>query len=102
MELGDSTLRVSRASIGMKQAAGVEMGVNAMAMMAGTTSTDLAGSRVVQLLNMVTPEELLDTDEYDGQLHLPMCCSPPRLTSVQQKSAKTSVRNVASLESLLT
>jgi len=65
MELGDSTLRVQRASIGMKQAAGVEMGVNAMAMMAGTTSVDLEASRVLQLLNMVTPDELLDNEEYE-------------------------------------
>lgn len=68
MELGDSSLRVQRASIGMKQAAGVEMGVNAMAMMAGTTSADLEASRVLQLLNMVTPEELMDPDEYEGKL----------------------------------
>lgn len=66
MELGDSTLKVQRASIGMKQAAGVEMGVNAMAMMAGTTSADLEASRVLQLLNMVTAEELMDPEEYDG------------------------------------
>jgi splicing factor U2AF subunit len=66
MELGDSTLKVQRASIGMKQAAGVEMGVNAMAMMAGTTSADLEASRVLQLLNMVTPEELMDNEEYEG------------------------------------
>jgi len=67
MELGDRSLRVQRASIGMKQAAGVEMGVNAMAMMAGTTSADLETSRVLQLLNMVTPEELMDPDEYEGK-----------------------------------
>jgi splicing factor U2AF subunit len=66
MELGDSALKVQRASIGMKQAAGVEMGVNAMAMMAGTTSADLEASRVLQLLNMVTPEELMDNEEYEG------------------------------------
>lgn len=65
MELGDSTLKVQRASIGMKQAAGVEMGVNAMAMMAGTTSADLEASRVLQLLNMVTAEELMDSEEYE-------------------------------------
>jgi len=65
MELGDRSLKVQRASIGMKQAAGVEMGVNAMAMMAGTTSADLETSRVLQLLNMVTPEELMDPDEYE-------------------------------------
>jgi hypothetical protein len=71
MELGDSTLKVQRASIGMKQAAGVEMGVNAMAMMAGTTSADLEASRVLQLLNMVTPEELMDIEEYEGETPTP-------------------------------
>ncbi|TGZ79132.1 hypothetical protein EX30DRAFT_382725 [Ascodesmis nigricans] len=65
MEFVDSTLKVQRASVGMKQAAGVEMGVNAMAMMAGTTSTDLEATRVLQLLNMVTPEELMDNEEYE-------------------------------------
>jgi splicing factor U2AF subunit len=68
MEIGDNLLKVQRASIGMKQAAGVEMGVNAMAMMAGTTSADLEAGRVLQLLNMVTPEELMDNDEYEGLL----------------------------------
>ena len=70
MGIADNTLRVRRASIGMKQAAGVEMGVNAMAMMAGTTSVDLEASRVLQLLNMVTADELLDPEEYDGKLYL--------------------------------
>ena len=67
MELGDSSLRVERASIGYTQASGLEMGVNAMSMFAGTTSTDLEESRVLQLLNMVTPEELIDNDEYEGR-----------------------------------
>jgi splicing factor U2AF subunit len=66
MELGDSSLKVQRASIGYTQASGLEMGVNAMSMFAGTTSTDLEESRVLQLLNMVTPEELIDNDEYEG------------------------------------
>lgn len=66
MELGDKTLRVQRASIGITQVSGVEMGVNAMSMLAGTTSTDSDLSRVLQLLNMVTPEELLDNDDYEG------------------------------------
>lgn len=69
MGIVDSTLKVQRASIGMKQAAGVEMGVNAMAMMAGTTSSDLEASRVLQLLNMVTAEELMDPEEYDGRFY---------------------------------
>lgn len=66
MELGDDHLKVQRASIGVQQASGLEMGVNAMSMLAGTTSTDLEQGRVLQLLNMVTPEELMDPDEYEG------------------------------------
>ena len=69
MELGDEHLRVQRASIGVQQVSGLEMGVNAMSMLAGTTSTDLQESRVLQLLNMVTAEELMDGDEYEGSLH---------------------------------
>lgn len=66
MELGDRNLKVQRASIGVTQASGLEMGVNAMSMLAGTTSTDLEEGRVLQLLNMVTPEELIDNQEYEG------------------------------------
>jgi len=66
MELGDSLLKVQRASIGVKQSAAAEMGINAMAMMAGTTSSEMEGGRVLQLLNMVTAEELMDGEEYDG------------------------------------
>ncbi|KAI9679885.1 MAG: hypothetical protein M1817_004900 [Caeruleum heppii] len=65
MELGDKHLKVQRASIGVQQASGLEMGVNAMSMLAGTTSTDLDEGRVLQLLNMVTPEELIDNDDYE-------------------------------------
>jgi splicing factor U2AF subunit len=71
MEIGDGEekqeIKLQRASIGMTQASGLEMGVNAMSMLAGTTSQDLAESRVLQLLNMVTPEELIDNDEYEGR-----------------------------------
>jgi splicing factor U2AF 65 kDa subunit len=67
MELGDKRLKVQKASIGITQVAGVEMGVNAMSMLAGTTSTDAEESRVIQLLNMVTPEELMDNDDYEGE-----------------------------------
>ena len=66
MELGDKNLKVARASIGNTQASGLEMGVNAMSMFAGTTSQDMEEGRVLQLLNMVTPEELIDNDEYEG------------------------------------
>lgn len=66
MMLGERALKVQKASIGITQVAG-EMGVNAMSMLAGTTSTtDSQVSRVLQLLNMVTPEELMDNDDYEG------------------------------------
>ena len=68
MELGDKHLRVHRASVGNTQASGLEMGVNAMSMLAGTTSQGLDEGRVLQLLNMVTPEELIDNEDYEGIL----------------------------------
>lgn len=68
MELGTKNLRVQRASIGVTQASGLEMGVNAMSMLAGTTSETLEEGRVLQLLNMVTAEELLDNEDYEGTL----------------------------------
>jgi splicing factor U2AF subunit len=68
MELDGKPLKVQKASIGAKQAPGVEMGVNAMSMLAGTTATDSEESRIVQLLNMVTPEELMDPDDYHGKI----------------------------------
>ena len=67
MDLADKQLKVQRASIGVTQAAGLEMGVNAMSMLAGTTSSDLDEGRVLQLLNMVTPEELIDNEDYEGE-----------------------------------
>jgi len=79
MELGDDHLKVQRASIGVQQASGLEMGVNAMSMLAGTTSTDLEQGRVLQLLNMVTPEELMDPDEYEGMLLFFYCYPSIRL-----------------------
>jgi splicing factor U2AF 65 kDa subunit len=67
MELGDKHLKVQRASIGLTQVSGLEMGVNAMSMLAGTTSQGLDEGRVLQLLNMVTPEELIDNEDYEGK-----------------------------------
>ncbi|KAL2126822.1 hypothetical protein VTI74DRAFT_181 [Chaetomium olivicolor] len=64
MMLGERALKVQKASIGITQVAG-EMGVNAMSMLAGTTSTDASASRVLQLLNMVTADELMDNDDYE-------------------------------------
>lgn len=67
MELGQGNqIKVARASIGFTQASGLEMGVNAMSMFAGTTSSDFEESRVLCLMNMVTAEELIDNEEYEG------------------------------------
>ncbi|KAI9684538.1 MAG: hypothetical protein M1822_005626 [Bathelium mastoideum] len=66
MELGDQLLKVTRASIGIQQASGLEMGVNAMSMLAGTTSDAPDQGRVLQLLNMTTAEELMKDGEYEG------------------------------------
>ena len=68
MPLGDANhLKVQRASIGQTQVSGVEMGVNAMSMLAGTKSQGLEDGRVLQLLNMVTAEELIDNEDYEGK-----------------------------------
>ena len=65
IELGDGNLIAARASVGVQQVSG-EMSVNAMSMLAGAQSTDVEQGRVLCLLNMVTAEELLDNDEYEG------------------------------------
>jgi splicing factor U2AF subunit len=68
MEIGDKHLKVQRASIGITQVAGLEMSVNAMSMLAGTTSANLEEGSVLQLLNMVTAEELIDNEDYEGMV----------------------------------
>ena len=69
MDLGDRKLRVQKASVGIAQVTGMEMGVNAMSMLAGTVAVDATDvSRVVQLLNMVTADELVDQEDYEGKL----------------------------------
>lgn len=65
MMLGERALKVQKASIGITQVSG-EMGVNAMSMLAGTKSADVGVGRVLQLLNMVTPDELMDSEDYEG------------------------------------
>lgn len=99
MELGDRHLKVRKASIGITQVAGVEMGVNAMSMLAGTTSTDSEVTRVLQLLNMVTPEELMDPDDYEGKKAIGgRAQQDSRITDAWiQRSAKMSGTNAASL-----
>jgi len=76
MEIGDKHLKVQRASIGLTQVGvgGHEMSVNAMSMLAGTTSAGLDEGRVLQLLNMVTAEELIDNDDYEGMAKSHLYC----------------------------
>jgi hypothetical protein len=51
----------------VKQAVGIDGGVGAMTLLAGSTATEQQDrSRVVCLLNMVTHDELLDNEEYEG------------------------------------
>ena len=94
MELGDKILKVNHASIGFTQASGLEMGVNAMSMFAGTTSADLEEGRVLQLLNMVTAEELIDNDDYEGDRITTFHSTLKADIFPFQKSAKTFEKNV--------
>jgi len=65
MELGDAAMKVRLASVGVQQVSG-EMTVNAMGLMAGTPqNADSELGRVLCLMNMITPEELMDADEAD-------------------------------------
>ncbi|KAI9274354.1 hypothetical protein BDA99DRAFT_497251 [Phascolomyces articulosus] len=71
MELGDKKLVVQRASVGAKQgdanASGGGSGGGSGSMplsFVPSTVTDEEATRVLQLMNMVTPEELEDDEEY--------------------------------------
>lgn len=68
MDVGGKKLKVSKASIGPTQVANFDVGITAISGLASQTSTDAEKGRVLQLLNMVTPEELMDTEEYEGML----------------------------------
>jgi splicing factor U2AF subunit len=74
MDLGSMPLKISRACIGTQQVGG-EMSVNNMSLMAGTKSSEFGNGRVLCLMNMVTPAELMDAEEADG-----MPCAFPVLT----------------------
>jgi splicing factor U2AF subunit len=70
MEIGGKKLRVVKACIGPTQMANFDVGIAAISGLASQTNNAAEQSRVLQLLNMVTPEELLDNDEYEGKLFL--------------------------------
>lgn len=63
--LGDGNLKVSRATVGLQQTAGLDGGVGAISMLAGASASEnREHSRVVCLMNMVTSDELLNDDDY--------------------------------------
>lgn len=66
MDVGGKKLKVAKASIGPTQVANFDVGITAISGLASQTSNDAEKGRVLQLLNMVTPEELMDTEEYEG------------------------------------
>ncbi|KAI1036720.1 hypothetical protein LB503_002856 [Fusarium chuoi] len=65
MEIGGKKLKVSKASIGPTQVANFDVGITAISGLASQTANEVESSRVLQLLNMVTAEELLDNDDYE-------------------------------------
>ncbi|KAF4988744.1 hypothetical protein FDECE_14933 [Fusarium decemcellulare] len=65
MDVGGRKLKVAKASIGPTQVANFDVGITAISGLASQTANDVEGSRVLQLLNMVTAEELLDNDDYE-------------------------------------
>lgn len=90
-------MRVGKASIGPTQVANFDMGITAISGLASQTSADIETSRVIQLLNMVTHEELMDGEDYDGMSTLlTMSTSEPNIGN--QKSVKTSRKSVPSLD----
>uniref|UniRef100_A0A8H7N9G6 RRM domain-containing protein n=1 Tax=Bionectria ochroleuca TaxID=29856 RepID=A0A8H7N9G6_BIOOC len=58
-------LETLNACIGPTQMANFDVGIAAISGLASQTNNAAEQSRVLQLLNMVTPEELLDNDEYE-------------------------------------
>lgn len=74
--LGDGNLKVTRATVGMQQSIGFDGGVGAISMLAGSTAADNhEKSRVLCLMNMVTSDELINDEEYDGGfpcMHAPL------------------------------
>jgi splicing factor U2AF subunit len=97
MELGETKLKVKRASIGIQQVSG-EMSVNAMSLMAGTQAkSDAESGRVLCLMNMITPEELMDTEESEGKSKLLKRVPPHHILIRLQKSSTTSRKSAPSM-----
>lgn len=92
--LGDGHLKVSRATVGLQQTTGLDGGVNAITGLAGAEANkDHEHSRVICLMNMVTSDELINDDEYDGTCNFLL--NIVNFANSHQKSKKTSKRNAA-------
>jgi hypothetical protein len=97
MDVGGKKLKVTKASIGPTQVANFDVGIAAISSLAAQTGNEAEQSRVLQLLNMVTAEELLDNDEYEGKSTLGACVLKNTLLMLAtQKSARTFARSVPS------
>jgi RNA recognition motif-containing protein len=93
--LGDSNLKVSRATVGVQQTAGLDGGVGAISMLASASAAEnQEHSRVICLMNMVTSDELINDEEYDGIDSLLYPPNHKQILTVSQKSKKTSKRSV--------
>jgi splicing factor U2AF 65 kDa subunit len=66
MDVGGKKLKMAKACIGPAQVANFDVGIAAISGLASQTGNEAEQSRVLQLLNMVTAEELMDPDEYEG------------------------------------
>ena len=97
MDVGGKKLKVTKASIGPTQVANFDVGVAAISGLASQTGNEAEQSRVLQLLNMVTAEELLDNDEYEGMLLLRTGRFGPVAYAAIQKSARMSAKSAPSL-----
>ena len=67
MDVGGKKLKVMKASSGSTQVANFDVGITAISGLASQAAPEDNKGRVVQMLNMVTPDELMDDDEYEGK-----------------------------------
>lgn len=65
VQLGNDTLKAERACVGITQL-NAEMNVQALNVLSRAPVPDGDRGRVIQLLNMVSGDELMDNDEYEG------------------------------------
>lgn len=79
LELGnEGHLRVTRATVGVKQQVGFDGGVGAISLLASANAADDSEkSRVICLMNMVTSDELINDEEYEGKFFRLFLVSKP-------------------------